>query len=607
MVQEFRTPDIYIERVPRDRGHRLEKVRLDVVGFLGFTSRGPIGTPTRITSWESFQDTFGGFAPNCFLPQSVFGFFINGGEVCHIIRIASVEGPDAVAVASTTLQDTYGRPTLKVAARDAGAWGNSIKVCVIEASTPPRARLRANVEIGANELPVDLTRGFEPGAAVRISDGERTENAVVDRIDRRHLVLRSEVKAAFAASRAIIEGIEVQVQLAMRDQFEIHDNLALLAGHPRSLVHRINESSRLVRFEDLASSTPSPFNLPTLDAEQSLRGGRDGLAGVRAEDFIGWDRGPEDRAGLHAFENVEEIGSICAPDLTSAPGMLLADRAKRATVPEASSKKSVLAPERHREEHEVEAVQRAMVTFCEHTKTSFALLDPPPWLNVEGVLEWRMRFDTTYAACYWPWLRVLDPVTKVLKVVPPCGHVAGLYARSDREHGVHKAPANDVLHDVIALNVDVTRAAIDRLALEGVNCIRSLPGRGIRVWGARTLSSNKLWEHVNVRRVFIMVERSIAEGTEWAVFETNNWPLWKAVERNISSFLTGIWREGMLLGAVPEQAFFVRCDETTNPPESREVGEFACDIGIAVVRPAEFIVFRIGQRTDNIITEEPVS
>jgi uncharacterized protein len=146
VVQEFRTPDVYFERTPpADRGHRLEKVRIDAVGFLGFASRGPVGTPVSITSWKSFEDVFGGFSPDCFLPQSVFGFFTNGGEVCYVVRVAKLDGADAATPASAKLRDVYGRPTLEVAARDPGTWGNKIKVRTVSASRPPRTALRASI------------------------------------------------------------------------------------------------------------------------------------------------------------------------------------------------------------------------------------------------------------------------------------------------------------------------------------------------------------------------------------------------------------------------------------------------------------------------------
>ncbi|HZV00313.1 MAG TPA: phage tail sheath subtilisin-like domain-containing protein, partial [Planctomycetota bacterium] len=432
-----------------------------------------------------------------------------------------------------------------------------------------------------------------------------------DKVERRRIYLRKEdeLRTDFVGERTTIEGVEIQLQVSTKDDFEIHDNLVLAGGHPRSLIETVNANSKLIKVTDLKATTPPPFNLPGTETEDLLRGGKDGMGGATGKDFLGWDRGPKDRRGLFAFEDVDEIGLLCAPDLCVVPGGTKKDD-------KPLQKTRIQRPEKIRDEREVEAIQQEIVNFCERKKTLFALLDAPPSYDADQVLDWRSRFDSKYAACYWPWLRILDPLATAkragapqggVRVVPPCGHVAGLYARSDREQGVHKAPANDVLNDVISLDREVSRDVTDDLAPAGVNCIRAFRGRGIRVWGARTLSSDKAWEHLNVRRLFIMVERSISEGTEWAVFENNDWYLWKAVEREVSRFLAGIWKEGMLLGNVPEEAFWVRCDETTNPPEARNVGELVCEIGIAAVRPAEFIVFRIGQRTQDIITEEPVS
>jgi len=173
--------------------------------------------------------------------------------------------------------------------------------------------------------------------------------------------------------------------------------------------------------------------------------------------------------------------------------------------------------------------------------------------------------------------------------------------------GVHRVAANLPLNGVIGLERELNKDLLDWLAPEGVNCSRNFRGRGIRPWGARTLASDRQWVHLNVRRLFIMIERTIAEGCEWAVFEPNTPRTWKAVERQVSAFLYKLWKEGMLQGEVPEQAFYVRCDESLNPPEVRDAGEFHCEVGLAAVRPAEFIVFRIGQMAKDIITEEPVS
>jgi hypothetical protein len=602
LVQEFRTPDVYFERVPNapGRSQRLEKVKIDRAGFLGFAPRGPVGTPVRIQSWAAFEDIFGGFAPDCFLPQSVFGFFANGGEVAYVCRIARLEGEDAATPARARLRDVYGRPTLEVVARDPGTWGNKLRIRAAQASKPPRTSLRANLAPGMTEAHVDVVKGFEPGAVVKITDGDKTEFAVLGSVDRKKLIWKDhELKHAYDRERTTIEAVEVQLQISSKDAFEIHDNLALVPGHPRDLVARVNEASRLVRVSNLASLTPPPYNLPASELEEALAGGKDGSGAARPEDFLGWDRGPADRGGLMAFDDVEELGLLLAPDLSTLV-------TKRVAPPPGSVK---VAPEKLvvRDEREIEHVQKAMVAFCERKMTCFAILDTPPGLDPDQALEWRSHFDTKYAAVYYPWLKVLDPQSRGTRLVPPSGHVAGLYSRMDQEQGVHKAPANEILNDVIGLERDVTKDTTDQLAPEGVNCIRALRGRGIRVWGARTLSSETQWQHVNVRRVFIMVERSISEGTDWAVFETNDWHLWKSVQREVSRFLTGIWKEGMLRGNVPDEAYWVRCDETTNPPEERDAGKFICDIGIAAVRPAEFIVFRIGQRTQDIITEEPVS
>ena len=180
-------------------------------------------------------------------------------------------------------------------------------------------------------------------------------------------------------------------------------------------------------------------------------------------------------------------------------------------------------------------------------------------------------------------------------MIPPSGHVAGLWCRTDGTRGVHKAPANEVVRGAIDLELNITKAEHDLLNPEGINCIRSFPGRGIRIWGARTLSSDPEWRYINVRRLFNFVAESIMEGTQWSVFEPNDERLWSTLRINASSFLRRVWRDGALFGASPDQAFFVKCDAETNPPEVIEAGQVICEIGIAPVKPAEFVIFRLSQ------------
>jgi len=273
--------------------------------------------------------------------------------------------------------------------------------------------------------------------------------------------------------------------------------------------------------------------------------------------YIGKDNGPGARTGLKCFEEIDEIS------LVSAPG--------------------VISP----------AVQDALLTHCEVRKDRFAVLDSPE--TVQGGVDRLPRpRDSKYGAYYFPWIQVYDPERGNV-YVPPSGHVLGVYARTDNERGVHKAPANEIVRGALGLRYQISRGEQDILNPRGINCIRLMQGGGIRIWGARTLSSDPSWRYINVRRLFIMVETSIERATQWVVFEPNDFRLWKRVTRTISSFLTLIWRQGALMGETPEKAFYVKCDEETNPPEVVDVGQLIVEIGLAPVKPAEFVIFRIGQ------------
>lgn len=205
--------------------------------------------------------------------------------------------------------------------------------------------------------------------------------------------------------------------------------------------------------------------------------------------------------------------------------------------------------------------------------------------------------DRGYGAFYFPWIVVSDPFSPREPVaVPPSGHLAGIYARTDATRGVHKAPANETVRGALDLTYRITQSEQGELNTLGVNCLRFFPTQGIRVWGARTLAdSASEWRYLNVRRLFNMIEESIAQGTRWVVFEPNDMTLWKSIRRDINAFLTLQWRQGALMGATAEEAFFVQCDEETNPPEVIDAGQVVAVIGIAPVKPAEFVIFRIGQ------------
>jgi phage tail sheath protein FI len=246
-------------------------------------------------------------------------------------------------------------------------------------------------------------------------------------------------------------------------------------------------------------------------------------------------------------------------------------------------------------------VQLALINHCENQANRMAILDAPPGMTPQQIKEWRSdvaMFDSAFATMYYPWVKVANPAatngdTEIM--VPPSGHMAGIWARNDDTRGVWKAPANEIVRGALDVEMNITKAEQGILNPIGVNCIRPFGTRGIRVWGARTLSSNTDWTYVNVRRLFNMIETTIMNGTQYAVFEPNDMALWEGLKRTISSFLRGLWRDGALFGATAEQAFYVKCDEETNPPESIDQGKVVVEVGIAPVKPAEFVIFRIAQ------------
>ncbi len=242
------------------------------------------------------------------------------------------------------------------------------------------------------------------------------------------------------------------------------------------------------------------------------------------------------------------------------------------------------------------AVQTEVINHCETTGDRFAILDGQAAETFTPESIQGTTGNSTYAALYFPQIQVFDPVTNDVAYIPPSGHIAGIYARVDTERGVHKAPANEVVRGALGLEHRLSRADQDELNPAGINLIRDLNGNLV-VWGARTLGgdANAEWKYINIRRLFLFLRESIDEGTQWAVFEPNDTVLWAKITRNVTAFLTNVWRSGALFGTTPAEAFYVRCDASTNPPEVLGLGQVVTEIGVAVVQPAEFVIFRISQ------------
>ena len=292
---------------------------------------------------------------------------------------------------------------------------------------------------------------------------------------------------------------------------------------------------------------------------------------LSSEDYIG---DVADRTGFSGLETIEEVTMLAVPDLMSA------------------------YQQRSIDLDAVQAVQLGMIGHCELMGDRIAILDPPPGLNAQQVKEWRVDkagYDSAFAALYYPWVKTADPSTGRMTFMPPSGHVAGIWGRNDDTRGVHKAPANEVVRGALTVELTLTTKEQELLNPLGINCIRAFPGRGIRVWGARTLASDPAWRYLNIRRLFNYLEESILAGTQWVVFEPNDRALWARIRRTVGTFLVNEWRRGSLFGSTPDEAFYVKCDDETNPAESIDAGQVVCEVGVAPVKPAEFVVFRLAQ------------
>jgi phage tail sheath protein FI len=348
---------------------------------------------------------------------------------------------------------------------------------------------------------------------------------------------------------------------------EIMPNLRLHNDTNTSFVETaVGLQSSLVDALTLPGAGYSDSNLtlfPTSPGAEwvDLTGGDDALADLTVDDFVGIDGGSGNRTGIQALEDIEEISLVAAPGMWSS------------------------------------TVNSSIIQHCEQLRYRFAVIDARDGLPIQGIRDFRDSYDTKYAALYYPWIEVRDPSVHRNVIAPPSLHMLGLYARVDVNRGVHKAPANEVIGAITRISQDVNQREQDMLNPKGINALRFFPGRGNRVWGARTLSSDGSWKYINVRRIFIYVEASIDRGTQWVVFEPNDEPLWARVRATITNFLTSTWRSGMLQGSTPEEAFFVKVDRTTMTQDDIDNGRLICLIGIAPVKPAEFVIFRIQQKT----------
>jgi uncharacterized protein len=543
---DYLAPGVYVEEI--DRGSRpIEGVSTAIAGFVGFTEdvRGgaEMFKPMLVTNWSQYLNYFArpnsdGFTDfNAYTPFAVYGYFLNGGGRAWISSIGTqlpTAKPQSATAASARQQipSRSKRPSLGISLKPEAIAEGTVIVSITDSTPHPAPE-------GTPEADQPPNTGEYFSVVVR--RGEE----VLERFDN------------LTMNREVIPQVATYSVTAL-------------------------QGSRLLNVEDLSSvGQPlarrpvngqfeiSPPSVPTRPDRLS----RD-IEGVR-----------DDRTGVRGIFEIDEITMLACPDLMRAYEAGLMDL------------------------EQVHGVMELMVSLCEGAASGdvpnppnrMVLLDPPPdKVKPQDVVQWLSAFNrrSMFAALYYPWIKVPNPRNGGRPIpVPPCGHMMGVWGRTDETRGVYKAPANETPRGVIGLAYDTNFREQELLNPIGINCIRTFPNRGIKIWGARTLVEldKTEWRYISVRRLISYIEKSIELGTQWVVFEPNDQDLWMRVKRTVSNFLERIWREGALFGATPEQAFYVKCDEELNPPETMILGRLYIEIGVCPVRPAEFVIFRISQ------------
>jgi phage tail sheath protein FI len=663
-VPVYEAPGVYYERADA-RTPVIAAVRTDVTGFVGLAPRGPVDEAVPVESFRQFQAHFGPFSGSAFLAYAVRGFFENGGRRCWIARVASREPGRGCETAEAMFRTSDPLPVdmWRVAASSPGVWGNNLQVRFVPThlaqtlSIPGDSTDRASV--------VASVAGFQRGTLVRVrqpgvsapvlkvvSDVDPVESTLVwvNSDEEARLPYDAPLTGFDRDQPLVIESIEYTLTVRQSGVLVfLRERLSVIPEHPqygpRVLPKLVNPAE--LQWQRALPPTPNPvlieekreedalLTLVELDVPDQyvrLAGGADGLSALTTYDFIGEPVSPLDsdeakalkRRGLQAFAEIDEIAIVAIPDIHIRPIAPPVKAPPPPCVPDPCLPLPEPVSEPFTEELSTELppvfslddifrVQSAMVAQCEDLRDRIAVLDAPfaaagdETLGPAVIRNWRSRFDSTYAALYYPWLRVSDPLRTAVGLtrdVPPSGHIAGQYARGDFEVGVHKAPANAALAWTQDVTASVPAASHGLLNSIGVNVLLVLAGRGIRVMGARTMSTDAPRFFVNVRRLLMMVEKAIYLSTQWAVFEPNDWTTRAKIHLSISSFLIELWQRGALTGETADAAFFVRCDDTNNPPADRANGHLLAEVGVAPSIPFEFVVLRVGRQANEFEIQE---
>lgn len=657
-MMNLQTPGVYLREVEVPQPTRL---RMSVTGFVGQAERGPLNYPQPIVDLGQFRDIFGDLVGYSYLPYSIFGFFLNGGERSYVVRVAHESARKAKL-------DKAASPLIGFAAINEGRWGNSASVQI---------DARGAHDIVLTELAAAVAKGdkkakFKSIAGLALEDSitlahkrdpirEELQIAGVNPVTR-EVTFKEAVgnPSGFPVDSGIVgRGFRLIFRFRPSGKLvreEVFDNLSLNPDRPDYFVYVINGdpeesdyvkrikagNSILVRVTDLNFNSPVAFSRPATLAETKLdngygdddpRKGYDDPAKVKVEHFTGYSqekyfrptpadaneaekRAADERLnGLAAFELVNEIGLIAIPDL------IIPDF--YASIPTAELPKAgiIFAPKRlvslaSEKLPSLKTGQQEMLKHCARMGDRSAILDSPRGAETgkdkNKIEDWSTNFQLAptarYGALYYPWIREKASDFKGIDLtLPPSGHLAGIYARTENRAGVGQAPANEPVRGVIEFEFCLSDTEQNILNPRGVNCLRSFPGRGLLVWGVRTLSQEPSWRYVNVVRVTLAIIKQILINLSWTVFEPNDRRLHDKIVATLSIFLDGLFSSGALAGSSPAEAYFVKCDDETNPPEVLDRGECITQIGLAVARPAEFVLVTIKRTSESVSVSEGLS
>lgn len=612
----YQSPGVYVEEL--SSGVKpIVGVGTSNGAFVGIAEKGPIGEAKEIPNWARFVDIFGGFIVNGYLAYAVKQFFDEGGTKCYVVRTCHYTNylnpaTKTAKISAVTLKDATSGDSMRVSATSAGKWGDNIAIDVVDPTEKPFAD-RFNLIVKYNN---DVVETHENLTVATVEETIKNKSKYIkvekdnweefgtSKVGSTEIPKKDEtilpqlaggddgisssagytlkdgtdlnsmrVWSYFSGSRGNNVTVEVTAGTDPATQFnlvaksvgsttETYTNLTMgtveAAINNRSALIMVEKDSWVENGAMIDGSTLVPAAI----SATSLAGGLNDTSVLSPSDFEGDENAQN---GLHAFDMIDDINIVAMPDMAG----------------------------------KIPAMQ-AGLNYCKTRKDCFFIVDPAKNTDIDTIKTMRSSFDNSYGAMYYPWIIIFDPLTLSNKPVPPSGAAMGTYAYVDATRGVHKAPAgtpDGFLDKALDVEKLVSKGEHDGLHQRQINVIRKFPTSGICIWGAYTVTSDAEWKYINIRRLFLFLEESLDEASRWVVFEPNDPKLWGAVIRNITSFLLRVWRSGALFGSTPDEAFFVKVDAENNPPEVRDAGQLIIDVGVAPVKPAEFVIIRIMQKT----------